>query len=67
MRVVHSLEEPLDILLTCNDARKSEHLERRIVRMHAHVHAALLANWHDRLQEITHVLAQLFLGDAVVQ
>ena len=67
MRIVHGIEEPFDILIRSHDTGKSEHRERWVVRMHAHVHPALLANRHDGTQEVLHVLTKLILCDAVVE
>ena len=66
MRVIYSIEEPFDILCTCHDARKAENLERRIVRMDAHVDAILLAYWHYSSKEISHVLSKLIASYAFI-
>ena len=67
MLVGHGIEEPLDILLSANDAWQAQNLDGGIVRMDAHVHAVFLASGHDGLEEILHVLAQLGLVDALVE
>jgi len=37
MRIVHGMEKPCDILFIGDDARQPEHLERRVIGMHAQV------------------------------
>ena len=67
MLVRNGVEEPFDVLLGADDARKSEDLDRRIVRMHAHVHVAFVADRHDSFEEVFHVGAELCLVDAFVE
>lgn len=66
MRVIDGIEEPLDILFACNDTRKSQDLEWRIVRMNAHIYAILLAYWHYGSKEISHILAKLVSCNALI-
>ena len=67
MLVGHSIEEPLDILFGTDDARQTENLDGGIVGVNAHVHAALLADGHDGLEEILHVGTQLSLVDTLIE
>ena len=67
MLVGDGVEEPFDVLFRADDARQAEDLDGRVVRMDAHVHPALLADGHDRLQEVFHVGPELGLVDALVQ
>ena len=67
MLIGYGIEEPLDVLLRANNARKSQNLDRGIIGMYAHIHVALFACRHDGFEEVFHVLAQLFLVDAFVE
>ena len=67
MLVGHCVEEPLDILLSTNDAWQAENLDGGIVGVNTHVHVALLTDRHDGLEEVLHVGTQLCLIDALVQ
>ena len=55
--VGNSVEEPLDVLLSTDDTRQSETLDGGVVGVDAHVHIALLADGHNGLEEIFHILA----------
>ena len=65
--VGHGVEEPLDILFGAHDAWQAENLDGGIVGVDAHIHVALLADGHDSLEEVLHVLAQLLLVDAFIE
>ena len=67
MFVGYSIKEPLDILFRTDDARQPENLDRRIVRMHTHIHITLLAGRHNRLEEVFHIRTKLCLIDAFIQ
>ena len=67
VRVVHSLEEPFNVLVARYDARQAEYGEWWIVRVYAHVHAVLVAGWHYGRKEVAHVLPQLLFRDAFVK
>ena len=56
MLVGYSLQEPTDILFRADDTRESQNLDRRVVGMYAHIHITLLADGHNRLKEIFHIL-----------
>ena len=64
--IIDSIEEPFDILVTGYDTRKTEELHRRVVRMDAHIHAPLIACWHDSSEEVTHILAQSIAVDILI-
>ena len=66
MRVIDGIEEPFDILFACNDTRKSQDLEWRVVRMYAHIDAILLADRHYGSKEISHILAKLVSCNALI-
>ena len=66
MRVIDGIEEPFDILFACNDTRKSQDLEWRVVRMYTHIDAILLTYWHYGSKEISHILAKLVSCDALI-
>ena len=65
--VGYSIEEPLDILFSTDDAWQAENLDRGIVGVDAHVHAVLLAGGHDGFEEVFHVGTQLSLVDAFIE
>ena len=67
MLVGYGIEEPLDIFFCADDARQTEDLNGGIIGMNAHIHVAFLAGWHDGLQEILHVGAELCLVDTFVK
>ena len=58
VRIVHSVQEPSDVLVARHDARQPQYLQGWIVGMHTHIHPILLTHRHDSREEITHVLAQ---------
>ena len=66
MRIVHCIQEPLDIFLTSDDSRKSEDRERRIVRMHTHIDAVFFAHRHYCGKEVPHILTKLIACDSVI-
>ena len=67
MLVRHGIEEPLDVLLCTYDTWQSENLDGGIVGVNTHIHVAFLADRHDSLQEVFHVLTELVLVDALIQ
>ena len=67
MLVWHSIEHPLDILGTTDDSWQTEYRIRRIVWVNTHVDIVFIADRHNRLQPILHVLLQLLLVDAIIK
>ena len=67
MNVVDSLHQAQDVFLVDDDARQSEDAPCRIIRMDGHLDVVLIADRHDRLQEVNQVVKQLFVVDILIQ
>ena len=65
--VGNGIQEPFNIFLCAHDAWQAQHLDRRIVRVYAHVHIAFLARRHNSFQEVFHVFAKLLFADALIE
>src|SRR5574344_1582306 len=65
--VWYGIEHPLNIFSFSNDSWKSEDRVRRIVRMHTHVYVVLIADRHDSLKPVFHVLLKMLLVNAIVK
>ena len=67
MLVRNGVEEPLDILHVAYDTWQTEDWIRRIVRVYTHIDVVLLADWHDGVEPVLHVLLKLLLVDTIVK
>ena len=67
MLVWHCIEHPLDILGTTDDSWQTEYRIRRIVWVNTHIDIVLIADRHDSLQPVLHILLQLLLVDAIIK
>ena len=67
MLVRHSVEEPFDVLFCTHDAWKTEHFDRWVIGVNAHVHAVFLTGRHDGFEEVLHVGTELRLVDTFVE
>ena len=67
VRVGHCLEQPFYILVAGYDTGKPKYLQGRIIGMHAHVHVPPVTHGHDGIQEVFHILPELFLVNAVIE
>ncbi len=67
MRIWHSVEEPLDVLISTDDTWQTEYWIRRIVWVNAHIYVILLTDRHDSLEPVLHVFLKLLLVDAIIK
>ena len=66
MRIVDGTKQPFDVLVRVDDTRQAKHWNRGVVGMDTKVNSARIADWHDSVKKITHILAQLLFRNTIV-
>ncbi len=65
--VGHGIKHPLDVLGSADDARQTEHRVGRVVGVDTHIDVVFVADGHNGLQPVFHVLLQLLLVNALIE